>query len=87
MRLVNASWSWEHRPLDAQERIERIARTCYKSENRIGPGTAEAMCRTLRMKRHFPMFDHVHASVRFITNRGVSHESAATDKQEVAKRD
>jgi thymidylate synthase (FAD) len=74
MKIVPASWSWEHKPENALERLERIARTCYKSEDRIGPGTAEAMCRTLRVKRHWPMFDHVHASVRFITNRGVSHE-------------
>ncbi len=74
MIVVKQSWSWEHKPEDALERIERIARTCYKSEGAIGPGTAEAMCRMLRVKRHFPMFDHVHASVRWVTNRGVSHE-------------
>ncbi len=74
MKIVEPSYSFEHAPEDALERIERIARTCYKSEDRIGPGTAAKLVRMLRDRGHFPMFDHVSASVRIICDRGVSHE-------------
>lgn len=74
MKIIKAGWEWVVKPEHAIEDIERIARTCYRSEDKIGPGTAERMCRMLRDRGHFAMFDHVSASVRFTVNRGVSHE-------------
>ena len=56
------------------ELIEVIARTCYKSEEAIGPGTAAQMVRGLLRRNHGAMIEHAHASVRFITDRGVTHE-------------
>jgi thymidylate synthase (FAD) len=72
MKIIDQNWSWEHFPEDAYSRIERIARTCYRSE--IGAVPLEDFVRMLVEKGHTPMLDHIHVSLRFVTNRGVSHE-------------
>jgi thymidylate synthase (FAD) len=74
MRIVEPSWAIEDATPEAIERIERVARTCYRSEGRAGPGTATKLVRMLRRRRHFPMFDHVYASVRIVCSRAISHE-------------
>jgi len=56
------------------QRVEKIARVCYKSEGNIGPGTAEKMVRKLIESGHTAMIEHGLVSVRFIVDRGVSHE-------------
>lgn len=64
-------------PIDAEViylRIERIARTCYKTEGRIGPGTAVKLVRNLVKRGHWPMLDHIYIAVRFISDRGFTHE-------------
>lgn len=38
--------------------IERCARTCYKSEDKIGEGTAEKMVKMLKNKGHTAMLEH-----------------------------
>jgi len=54
--------------------IERAARTCYKSEARIAPGTAEKLTRHLIKRGHHAMLEFGLVVVRFIVDRGVSHE-------------
>jgi thymidylate synthase (FAD) len=61
-------------PDDANARIERIGRVCYKSEERITDESASPFVEMLVDKGHFPMLDHVHVSVLFVVDRGVSHE-------------
>jgi thymidylate synthase (FAD) len=64
-------------PCDGQEmleRIERIGRTCYKSLDRIAEGSAERFCLMLLKRGHTSVFDHVSITVRFIVDRGVTHE-------------
>lgn len=56
------------------KKIERIARVCYKSEDRIGDGTAEKMVKALIDRGHEAMLEHVSFSVKFTVDRGVSHE-------------
>jgi thymidylate synthase (FAD) len=51
--------------------IENAGRTCYKSESR---GNPERFVRMLIKSGHHSVIEHVSASVRFITNRGVSLE-------------
>jgi thymidylate synthase (FAD) len=58
----------------ALEKIERIARTCYKSEDKIGPGSAEKMVRALIRGNHLAMLEHVSLTVKFVTQRSFSHE-------------
>lgn len=56
------------------KKLERIARVCYKSEGMIGEGTAEKMVRALIKSGHEAMLEHFSFSVKFIVDRGVSHE-------------
>lgn len=64
-------------PLNGEEilkKIERVARVCYKSEEKIGEGTAEKMVRALVKSKHEAMLEHFSFSVKFTVDRGVSHE-------------
>lgn len=54
---------------------EKIARKCYKSENKITQGSAEKLIRNLIKMGHEAMIEHAPTiSVNFIHNRGFSHE-------------
>lgn len=74
MIIIPASVKIENQPLNAYQTIEKIGRTCYKSEDKITNDSAERFVRMLRDRGHTAMFDHVSVSVRFIVDRGVSHE-------------
>ena len=58
------------------QRIERAARTCYKSEDKITEDgeSARKMVKMLIDKGHEAMLEHSDLSVKFVTDRGVSHE-------------
>lgn len=74
MKLIHPFWEIEDYTADAMVRIERIARTCYKSEEKICEGSADRLVRKLVKKGHTAMLDHAYASVRVICDRGISHE-------------
>ena len=64
-------------PLNGEEilkKIERVARVCYKSEDKITYGSAEKMVRSLIKRGHEAMLEHFSFSVKFTVDRGVSHE-------------
>lgn len=72
MKMIEQSWDWViPPPKNSLELIENAGRTCYKSESR---GEPERFARMLLKSGHHSVFEHVSASVRIITNRGVSHE-------------
>ena len=54
--------------------IERIARYCYKSEDRITDDSYIKMIQTLIKNRHLAMLEHEKVSVWCKCDRGVSHE-------------
>lgn len=56
------------------ERIEQVARTCYKSEDKIQNGSAEKMVAALIKRGHEAMLEHCSFTVKFIVDRGISHE-------------
>lgn len=56
------------------KKIERVARVCYKSEDKITDGSAEKMVKALIKRGHEAMLEHFSFSVKFIVDRGVSHE-------------
>lgn len=56
------------------KKIERVARVCYKSEDKITEGSAEKMVRALIKSNHLAMLEHFSFSVKFIVDRGISHE-------------
>jgi len=56
------------------ETIEEIGRVAYKSEDKIAPGTAEEFVKMIIKRGHESVLEHSVLSVRFISNRGFSHE-------------
>lgn len=54
--------------------IEKVARTCYKSEDHIKEGSAEKLVKMLVERGHTAMIEHFSISVKFVVNRGVTHE-------------
>ena len=54
--------------------IEIAGRTCYKSEDKITEGSADKFCKMLIKRGHEAMIEHGNITVRFITDRGVTHE-------------
>jgi thymidylate synthase (FAD) len=56
------------------ETIEHVGRVCYKSEDRIAPGTAPTFVAMLLRRGHLAMIEHASMSYHCVTDRGVSHE-------------
>lgn len=58
------------------QHIERIARVCYKSEDKITTdgSSAKKLIKMLIDREHEAMLEHGSISVLFICDRGVSHE-------------
>lgn len=54
--------------------IELCGRTCYKSEDRITPETRYTFIQNIIARGHESVLEHASATVRFICDRGVSHE-------------
>ena len=54
--------------------IEKIARTCYKSENKISDDSHIKLLKGLMMHEHHAMIEHETITVKFVTDRGISHE-------------
>ena len=76
MKIINAGYEILDE-LDGEailRKIERIARVCYKSEEKITEGSAERLVRSLIKSKHEAMLEHYSFSVKFIVDRGVSHE-------------
>lgn len=64
-------------PIDSDyilRHIERCTRTAYKSEDKIGPGSAEKLIASTLKRGHESTVEHISISVRIICDRGVSHE-------------
>ena len=59
---------------DVARSIEKVARTCYKSEDKITDSSAEKMVKGLLKSEHMAMFEHETITVLFRCDRGVSHE-------------
>ena len=54
--------------------IEKVGRTCYKSEHLITENSAEGFVRRLIERGHEAVIEHGIVTLRFINDRGVSHE-------------
>ena len=79
MKIIEPSFEILYpKPLQGEEilkRIETAARTCYKSEDKITSDSAETFVEGLIRREHFAMLEHGgDISVRFISNRGFTHE-------------
>ncbi|MBF0452163.1 MAG: FAD-dependent thymidylate synthase [Candidatus Magnetomorum sp.] len=56
------------------QRIELAGRTCYKSEDKITDQSARAFVRRIIASGHLSVIEHIHITIKFIIDRGVSHE-------------
>lgn len=64
-------------PINGEEvlqTLEKVARTCYKSEDKITEGSAEKMIKMLIERGHEAMIEFFDVTVKFVCDRGVSHE-------------
>lgn len=54
--------------------IEATGRVCYKSEDKISPESAEKFVAGIIKRGHEAVLEHYNISVKFICDRGVTHE-------------
>lgn len=54
--------------------IEKAGRTCYKSEHNITDNSAEKFIMNIIKRGHESVLEHEKITVRFVCDRGVSHE-------------
>lgn len=59
---------------DILRRIEETGRTCYKSEDKITTDSAADFVKRIIASGHHSVLEHASLSVRFIVDRGISHE-------------
>jgi thymidylate synthase (FAD) len=60
--------------LNALQLIEAAGRTCYKSEDKITDTSAPEFAAMILKRGHESVVEHASATVRFICDRGVTHE-------------
>jgi len=74
MRLIKPSHKILFISPKPLEILEAAGRTCYKSEDKITEGSAEKFVRMIIKRGHLSVIEHAYMSVRFICDRGVTHE-------------
>ncbi|MCC8181044.1 MAG: FAD-dependent thymidylate synthase [Planctomycetes bacterium] len=85
MREIEQSAELVQATPDAGRMLERIARVCYNSENRMMCDCVDGMCTkcvarrdkflgALKDKRHDSVFEHASATFKIVTDRGITHE-------------
>lgn len=64
-------------PIDGDailKHLERCGRVCYRSEGKIAEGSAEKFLANIVKRGHEAVLEHYSFTVRFVCDRGVSHE-------------
>lgn len=56
------------------QKLELCGRVCYKSEGKITDDSAEQFVQMLIKRGHESVLEHVSVTVKFVVDRGVSHE-------------
>ena len=74
MQLVKPSYEILFISPKPLETIEAAGRTCYKSEKEITETSAKEFVRKRVKDGHHSVIEHAYMSVRFICDRGVTHE-------------
>ena len=76
MKIINADVEFIT-PIDGAtilKRLEQCGRVCYKSEDKITEGSAEKFVAGIIKRGHEAVLEHCSFTVKFICDRGVSHE-------------
>ncbi len=74
MKVVDQTHEILSLPENCLETLEKAGRTCYKSEGKIGPDSAEKFVDMLVRHGHHAMIEFGDIIVKLVTNRGVTHE-------------
>lgn len=74
MLLVKPSAEILYINTEALQLIEAAGRTCYKSEDKITVDSAPKFAEMILKRGHESVVEHATATVRFICDRGVTHE-------------
>ena len=61
-------------PDSVLEHIESAGRTCYKSEDKMTPDSGRKFVKMILASGHESVIEHASATVRFVCDRGVTHE-------------
>ena len=64
-------------PINGEEilkHLEKVGRICYKSEDKIADGSYEKFIGNIIKRGHESIVEHFNITVKFTTDRGVSHE-------------
>lgn len=76
MKIINAGYEFIT-PIKGDvilKRIEQAGRVCYKSEDRITDESAIRFAKDIISRGHEAVLEHCSFTVKFIVDRGVSHE-------------
>lgn len=76
MKIIKASVEFVT-PIDGKvilERLEQCGRVCYKSEDKTTEDSAEKFIASIIKRGHEAVLEHCSFTVKFICDRGVSHE-------------
>lgn len=74
MKIVKASAEIIAATLQVEQLLELAGRVCYKSEDRITEDSASSFIARMLDSKHESVLEHAAITVRFICDRGVSHE-------------
>lgn len=74
MRVIKPSAAIEFATPNLEECIEAAGRTCWKSDDKIEPGSAGPFIERIKNFKHESVLEHGAITVRFVVDRGVSHE-------------
>lgn len=74
MQIVEQSHEVISIPENLLQTLELAGRTCYKSEDKITSDSAEKFVKMLIGRGHHAMIEFGSIIVKFVTNRGVTHE-------------
>jgi len=74
MKIVKQNHSILNLSSNPLKDIEFAARTCYKSEDKITNDSSERLVKMLQKRGHGAMLEFGDMTVKFVTDRGVTHE-------------
>ena len=74
IKTIQPSYKIEYISDNVMQHIEKIGRLCYKSEDKIKDGSADTFNKALINRGHEAMLEHSLITVKFISNRGFTHE-------------
>jgi len=74
MKIIKPSATLLEITPKAERLIEQAGRTCYKYEDRITSDSSAQFIHMILKRGHDSVLEHASATIRFVCDRGVSHE-------------